>query len=54
MARHGDDVEAGSRGMAMVTNAVAARYRGGFMSVNAALQQAASGIATSSPASSSR
>ena len=30
--------------MAMVTNAVAARYRGGFMSVNAALQQAASGI----------
>lgn len=30
--------------MAMVTNAVAARYRGGFMSVNAALQQAASGF----------
>lgn len=30
--------------MAMVTNAVDARYRGGFMSVNAALQQAASGI----------
>lgn len=30
--------------MAMVTNAVAARYRGGFMSVNAALQQAASGL----------
>jgi predicted MFS family arabinose efflux permease len=31
--------------MAMVTNAVAARYRGGFMSVNAAVQQAASGLA---------
>ena len=31
--------------MTMVTNAVAARYRGGFMSVNAALQQAASGLA---------
>jgi len=30
--------------MAMVTNAVEARYRGGFMSVNAALQQAASGF----------
>jgi predicted MFS family arabinose efflux permease len=30
--------------MAMVTNAVEARYRGGFMSVNAALQQAASGL----------
>lgn len=30
--------------MAMVTNAVSARYRGGFMSVNAALQQAASGL----------
>ena len=29
--------------MTMVTNAVEARYRGGFMSVNAALQQAASG-----------
>jgi hypothetical protein len=28
--------------MTMVTNAVEARYRGGFMSVNAALQQAAS------------
>ncbi|MSU49897.1 MAG: MFS transporter [Opitutus sp.] len=28
--------------MTMVTNAVGARYRGGFMSVNAALQQAAS------------
>jgi predicted MFS family arabinose efflux permease len=32
--------------MAMITNAVEARYRGGFMSVNAALQQASSGIAT--------
>lgn len=31
--------------MAMVTNAVDARYRGGFMSVNAALQQAAAGLA---------
>jgi hypothetical protein len=31
--------------MTMITNAVQARYRGGFMSVNAALQQAASGIA---------
>jgi DHA1 family inner membrane transport protein len=31
--------------MAMVTNAVEARYRGGFMSVNAAQQQAASGLA---------
>jgi len=30
--------------MAMVTNAVDARYRGGFMSVNSALQQAASGL----------
>ncbi|MEY2881773.1 MAG: hypothetical protein RLZZ15_4153 [Verrucomicrobiota bacterium] len=30
--------------MAMVSNAVEARYRGGFMSVNAALQQAASGL----------
>jgi len=30
--------------MAMVTNAVEARYRGGFMSVNSALQQAASGL----------
>lgn len=29
--------------MTMITNAVEARYRGGFMSVNAALQQAASG-----------
>ncbi|MDO8540222.1 MAG: MFS transporter [Opitutaceae bacterium] len=29
--------------MTMITNAVDARYRGGFMSVNAALQQAASG-----------
>ena len=32
--------------MTMVTNAVEARYRGGFMSVNAALQQAASAGAT--------
>jgi predicted MFS family arabinose efflux permease len=32
--------------MAMVTNAVQARYRGGFMSVNSALQQAASGFAS--------
>ena len=32
--------------MAMVTNAVEARYRGGFMSVNSALQQAASGCAS--------
>ncbi|WP_438481851.1 MFS transporter [Oleiharenicola lentus] len=32
--------------MTMITNAVEARYRGGFMSVNAALQQAASGLAT--------
>jgi DHA1 family inner membrane transport protein len=31
--------------MAMVTNAVDARYRGGFMSINSALQQAASGLA---------
>jgi hypothetical protein len=31
--------------MTMVTNAVEARYRGGFMSVNAALQQAANGLA---------
>ncbi|MDB6167357.1 MAG: sugar permease [Verrucomicrobia bacterium] len=31
--------------MTMITNAVDARYRGGFMSVNAALQQAASGFA---------
>lgn len=30
--------------MTMITNAVDARYRGGFMSVNAALQQAASGL----------
>lgn len=30
--------------MAMVTNAVDARYRGGFMSVSSALQQAASGL----------
>lgn len=32
--------------MAMVANAVQARYRGGFMSVNSALQQAASGMAS--------
>ncbi|HEY0968720.1 MAG TPA: MFS transporter [Opitutaceae bacterium] len=31
--------------MAMVANAVEARYRGGFMSVNSAIQQAASGLA---------
>jgi DHA1 family inner membrane transport protein len=31
--------------MAMITNAVEARYRGGFMSVNAALQQGASAFA---------
>lgn len=31
--------------MAMLTNAVDARYRGGFMSVNAAVQQAAGGLA---------
>ncbi len=31
--------------MAMVTNAVEARYRGGFMSVNSALQQLANGLA---------
>jgi predicted MFS family arabinose efflux permease len=31
--------------MAMVTNAVEARYRGRFMSVNSSLQQAASGLA---------
>ncbi len=31
--------------MAMITNAVDQRYRGGFMSVNSAIQQAASGIA---------
>lgn len=33
--------------MAMVTSAVEARYRGGFMSVNSSLQQAASGLANS-------
>ncbi|MBI5771616.1 MAG: MFS transporter [Verrucomicrobia bacterium] len=32
--------------MTMVTNAVEARYRGGFMSVNAAFQQAASAVAS--------
>jgi DHA1 family inner membrane transport protein len=31
--------------MAMITNAVGGRYRGGFMSVNSAVQQAASGLA---------
>ncbi len=34
-----------SPAMAMLTNAVASRYRGGFMSVNSAVQQAASGLA---------
>jgi DHA1 family inner membrane transport protein len=34
-----------SPALAMVTNAVEARYRGGFMSVNSAVQQAASGLA---------
>jgi predicted MFS family arabinose efflux permease len=34
-----------SPAMTMVTNAIQARYRGGFMSVNAALQQAASAFA---------
>ncbi|HEX7631543.1 MAG TPA: MFS transporter [Lacunisphaera sp.] len=32
--------------MTMITNAVEARYRGGFMSVNAALQQASSGLSS--------
>jgi predicted MFS family arabinose efflux permease len=32
--------------MALVTNAVEARYRGGFMSVNSAIQQASTGLAT--------
>jgi DHA1 family inner membrane transport protein len=32
--------------MTMITNAVDARYRGGFMSVNAALQQACSGLSS--------
>jgi predicted MFS family arabinose efflux permease len=32
--------------MTMITNAVEARYRGGFMSVNSALQQAASGLSS--------
>lgn len=31
--------------MAMISNAVEQRYRGGFMSVNSAIQQAASGVA---------
>lgn len=35
-----------SPAMAMITNAVSARYRGGFMSVNAALQQGASAFAS--------
>ena len=35
-----------SPAMAMITNAVEARYRGGFMSVSSALQQAASGLAS--------
>jgi predicted MFS family arabinose efflux permease len=35
-----------SPAMTMITNAVEARYRGGFMSVNAALQQAASAAAS--------
>jgi len=34
-----------SPAMAMITNAVEGRYRGGFMSVNSAVQQAASGLA---------
>jgi predicted MFS family arabinose efflux permease len=34
-----------SPAMAMLTNAVEPRYRGGFMSVNSAVQQAASGVA---------
>jgi hypothetical protein len=34
-----------SPAMAMVTNAVETRYRGGFMSVNSAVQQAATGLA---------
>lgn len=34
-----------SPAMAMITNAVDSRYRGGFMSVNSALQQAANGLA---------
>jgi predicted MFS family arabinose efflux permease len=33
-------------GMAMVTNSVEARYRGSFMSINSALQQFASGMAS--------
>ncbi len=35
-----------SPAMALITNAVEARYRGGFMSVNSAVQQAASGLAS--------
>lgn len=33
-------------GMAMITSSVEARYRGGFMSVNSAIQQIAAGLAT--------
>ncbi len=33
-------------GMAMITNSVAGRYRGGFMSLNSAIQQFASGLAS--------
>lgn len=33
-------------GMAMITNSVQAQYRGGFMSVNSAMQQFASGLAS--------
>jgi predicted MFS family arabinose efflux permease len=32
--------------MALITNAVEARYRGGFMSVNSAVQQAANSLAS--------
>lgn len=35
-----------SPAMALITNAVESRYRGGFMSVNSAVQQAASGLAS--------
>ena len=33
-------------GMSMITNSVKAHYRGGFMSLNSALQQLASGLAS--------
>lgn len=33
-------------GMAMITNSVSGRYRGGFMSLNSAIQQFASGLAS--------